>query len=55
MKLKNNDLIKIEGGTTTSYTSASFISAITRSLNLILDLGRSIGTAFNRIINNKKC
>lgn len=54
MKLKNNELIKIEGGAI-NYTSASFISAITRGFNLILDLGRSIGTAINRIINKKTC
>ena len=55
MKLENDKLIKISGGAVTNYTSSTFISAVTRGINVILDVGRSIGSAINRIIYKKTC
>lgn len=53
-KIENDCLIHIIGGSTTLFT-ASFLSAIVRGLNTILELGRSIGTAISRINNNNIC
>lgn len=55
MKLRKDELIDIVGGSTTSYTSATFISAITRGLNVLMDIGRSVGTAISRLINKNVC
>ena len=35
--------------------SASFITAIVRGINSVLDLGRSLGTAIRRITTGQKC
>lgn len=52
MYLTNNDLLKIIGGVN---ITASFISAISRGINSILELGRSFGTSIRRIVGNKIC
>lgn len=50
-KLENNELYQIYGGAIT----ASFITAVVRAVNGILDLGRSLGSAIRRIQNGKVC
>lgn len=51
IKLEKQELINIEGGA----ISASFINALARGLNTILDLGRSVGTAVRRLYSGKIC
>ncbi len=51
-KMTNEDMLKIEGGTT---LTASFLNAITRTGELILDLGRSLGSAIRRIYEKNSC
>lgn len=49
--LKEEQLKNIKGGA----ISASFITAIVRGVNTILDLGRSLGTIIRRIQTGKLC
>lgn len=51
MRLTNNELYTIIGGSVT----ASFLNAIARGITTILDLGRSVGTAIRRIGSNSIC
>lgn len=51
MKLTNNELYTIVGGS----VSASFLNAIARGIEGLLDLGRSVGTAIRRIGSNSIC
>lgn len=50
--IKKEDLLKIVGGIN---ITASFLSAISKGINSILDLGRSFGTSIRRIAGNKVC
>jgi len=52
-KLTDSELLDIKGGT--NFISASFITAITRAGNLLLDLGRSLGTSIRRIVTDNVC
>lgn len=52
MELKKEDLLMICGGATLSGT---LINAIARGINVLLDLGRSLGTAIRRINSNSIC
>lgn len=49
--MSDNELKAIIGGS----ISASFITAIVRGINTLLDLGRSFGTAIRRITSGQKC
>ena len=49
--LNNNELMKIDGG----GISGTLISSITRGINTLLDMGRSLGTAIRRIGSNNIC
>ena len=49
--LKNEELKNIQGGAIT----ASFITAVVRAVNGLLDLGRSLGTAIRRMQNGSIC
>ena len=52
MKILNkDDLVLIEGGS----ISGTLISAITKGINTILDMGRSFGNAIRRIGSNNVC
>lgn len=51
MKLTNNQLQQIVGGKVT----ASLVNSIIRGATLLLELGRSLGTALRRIHTNKVC
>ncbi len=53
IELQKNELLEISGGA--SWFSASFINALARGMEVILDAGRSLGTAIVRIINGKQC
>lgn len=52
-ELTKEELMEIKGGT--NFISATFIAAFTRAGNLLLDLGRSFGTAIRRIVSNNVC
>ena len=50
-ELSNNELVCINGG----GISGTLISSITRGINTILDLGRSLGSAIRRIGSRNIC
>lgn len=50
-KISQDQLYQIYGGA----VSASFITALVRAVDGILDLGRSLGTAIRRIYNGRVC
>ncbi len=50
MKLETKELQQIVGG-----TSATYINAIVRGVNAILDIGRSLGSAIRRVVNGNLC
>lgn len=52
MELKKEELLQIVGG---FNLTASFISAISKGINSILELGRSLGTSIRRLAGNKVC
>lgn len=51
-ELNNNELLCIEGGIN---ITGSFINSLVRGVDIILDLGRSLGTAIRRVQNNNIC
>ena len=51
MKLTNEELIKITGGSITP----GLINALTKGINAFLELGRVIGTAIRRTATGKTC
>lgn len=52
MKLENNDLINIYGGSTISGT---LLNSVSRILETIMDVGRSLGTSIRMIYSGKRC
>lgn len=50
-ELNKNELLNIDGGS----ISGTLISAITRGINTILDMGRSFGNAIRRIGSGRVC
>ena len=50
-ELNNEILMDIRGGA----ISGSFLSAIAKTINSLLNLGRSLGSAIRRIQNNSIC
>ena len=53
IELRKEELLEVKGGA--SWFSGSFISAITRAGNLLLDMGRSLGTAVRRVFSGSVC
>lgn len=51
-KLDKDEMVKIEGGTTISST---LISAVTRAGSILLEIGRSLGSAIRRIYEGNTC
>lgn len=49
--MTKNELLEITGGAVT----AAFLNAIARGIGVILDAGRSVGTAIRRIGSNSIC
>lgn len=49
--LSYEELLKIEGGA----ISGSLISSMVRGISVILDLGRSLGTAIRRLVEGNLC
>ncbi len=52
MQLNNQELIMISGGLSLSGT---LINSISRGINSLLEVGRSLGTAIRRIISKNLC
>lgn len=52
--MSNKELHETKGGAT-SFTSASWLSAISKGINTLYNLGRSIGTSIRMIVSGKKC
>ena len=50
-ELKNDELLCIDGG----GISGTMINSITRGINTLLDMGRSLGSAIRRIGSNNIC
>ena len=53
VELKKEEMLKIEGGA--NWFSASFLNALSRAVDTLLDLGRSLGTSIRRSISGKVC
>jgi hypothetical protein len=53
MTIEKYELLNIYGGTT--KISAALISSAVRGINLILELGRSVGTVIRRVQTGKLC
>ena len=49
--LNKEELLNIEGGS----ISGTLISAISRGINTVLDMGRALGNAIRRIGSNNIC
>ena len=52
MELKKQELLEIQGGVN---ITASWLNAVARGIEAIMDLGRSFGTAIRRIGSNSVC
>lgn len=52
-KLSKKEMMEINGGSTA--ITASFISALTSAADTLLELGRSLGSAFRRVFENNSC
>lgn len=52
-KLKSNELIEIVGGS--DFLTATFINSISKCIDALLEVGRSIGSAIRRITSNNLC
>ena len=53
IEIKKEELMEIKGGV--NWLSGSFISAITKAGNTLLDMGRSLGTSIRRIFSGSVC
>ena len=53
MPLKNDALIKIEGGSVTWI--ATYGQYFVKALNYILDLGRYVGSSIRHLVTGSKC
>ncbi len=52
MKLENNKLIEIVGGSTISGT---VLNSVNKLIESIMDVGRSLGTAIRMIYSKRSC
>jgi len=52
-KLNKEELLNINGGA--SWLTASFLNAISRAANTLLEMGRSLGTSIRRTISGNVC
>lgn len=49
--LSNEELMSVKGGSLTSQ----FLNAVTRAVETVLDLGRTVGSSIRRIFSGKLC
>ena len=52
-ELNKEELMEIKGGT--SLLTGSFISSLVRAGNILLEIGRSLGTSVRRIFDGNIC
>ena len=50
-ELRNDELLNVYGGS----ISGTLISAVTRGINTVLDMGRALGNAIRRIGSGNVC
>ena len=50
--MSNQELLLVRGG---SFFSATYLNAIARSINSVLELGRTVGTSIRMMLSGKKC
>ena len=53
IKVKNDELMNIKGGSV-AYT-ATFISALVRAIDIIFEIGKSLGSSIRRSSDNTSC
>ena len=53
MNLDNNEMYLVYGGSTAF--SGALLNSISRLINTVLDVGRTIGTAIRMITTGKRC
>ena len=53
IKVNNDELMNIKGGSV-SYT-ATFISALVRAIDIIFEIGKSLGSSIRRSSDNTSC
>lgn len=53
-KITEEELIQITGGATNFFT-ATFLNAVARCINSIMDVGRAIGSSLARLKNGNLC
>ena len=53
-KLTNEELFALRGGTT-NFLTASFLTAISKCVDSLLEVGRSIGSALQRLTSHNIC
>lgn len=52
-ELNNKEMMEIVGGA--NWLTAAFVNAAARTIETVLDVGRSLGSAIRRIVNGKVC
>ena len=52
-ELNNKELMGIIGGA--NWLTAAFLNAAARTIDTVLGVGRSLGTAIRRLVNGKVC
>ena len=50
--LKNDEMTKVTGG---SIISASLLNAINKTVQIIFELGQSLGSSIRRLVIGEKC
>ena len=52
-ELNNKELMSVEGGA--NWLTASFLNAAARTIETVMDIGRSLGSAIRRALSGKVC
>lgn len=53
-ELNKQELIEVKGGAS-KFITAAFITSLARAGNMLLDLGRSLGTSIRRLVSGNVC
>lgn len=53
IELKDKELMDIKGGT--NYLTSAFIGSLVKAGDMLIELGRSLGTAIRRIFSGNVC
>lgn len=52
IELENKELLNVNGGWS---INASFLNAMSRAITLVINMGRSLGSAIRRTMNGSLC